>query len=452
MTVTAAEQFAIELLNRMRIDPAATAKSLKVELNQGLPSGGYGTISTTQKQALAGVSILDGSATGHGDWMARTNSFSHIGQGGSSHEDRIRDAGYKFNGAWTVGENLAKAGGATVNEKLIALHLNTLFNSPLHRSNMFNPIYREAGVAETHNNSASFLTQNFGYQSGSIYVTGVAYHDDNKNDFYSMGEGDGGLKFAVLGKSIVKTGQAGGYSLEMKPADSATVKIGSVGQVTVTFGFGAESDSQIRMNVKLDLVNGTDLVSDSSLKLDKGFANASLLGSLNRDLTGNALHNTLEGNSGKNTLTGGLGNDTLSGFAGNDKLLGGAGNDKAYGGLGNDKLFGNAGADTLKGFGGRDFLDGGTGNDRLVGGADADTFKFAKGYGTDKIVDFSIKQGDHLLLNDNLWSGKMTATQVINGFADVTSSGVVFTFEHGETLKLQGIDSLAGLHNVIDIF
>ena len=50
-------------------------------------------------------------------------------------------------------------------------------------------------------------------------------------------------------------------------------------------------------------------------------------------------------------------------------------------------LAGQAGNDILYGGNGSDILDGGTGNDILYGGAGNDTYVFAKGYGSDTIID-----------------------------------------------------------------
>ena len=71
-------------------------------------------------------------------------------------------------------------------------------------------------------------------------------------------------------------------------------------------------------------------------------------------------------------------NDTLSGASGNDCIDGGAGDDTISGGAGNDDLSGKEGNDTL---------DAGAGNDVLKGGKGDDTYIFAKGYGSDTIID-----------------------------------------------------------------
>ena len=64
-------------------------------------------------------------------------------------------------------------------------------------------------------------------------------------------------------------------------------------------------------------------------------------------------------------------------------------------GGGNDEGIGGAGADTIFGGRGRDILQGGGGDDDLVGGAGADRFRFAPGFGDDRIRDFD-PRGDKL--------------------------------------------------------
>lgn len=99
--------------------------------------------------------------------------------------------------------------------------------------------------------------------------------------------------------------------------------------------------------------------------------------------------NVLLGSNSSDTLNGTNSVDVICGDAGNDKINGGNGNDILYGGTGNDTLSGNAGNDILYGEEGDDILDGGTGNDTLNGGLGNDTYVFAKGYGSDTIIDAS---------------------------------------------------------------
>ena len=54
---------------------------------------------------------------------------------------------------------------------------------------------------------------------------------------------------------------------------------------------------------------------------------------------------------------------------------------------GADILLGEAGNDALNGGNGKDVLTGGIGNDTLDGGNDSDTFLFAKGFGSDLLLE-----------------------------------------------------------------
>ena len=120
---------------------------------------------------------------------------------------------------------------------------------------------------------------------------------------------------------------------------------------------------------------GTDTIQPLlfSLTLFANVENASLGGTGNLDLTGNAAANALTGNSG---------NNDLSGLDGNDSLSGGEGNDNVFGGNVEDVLDGGGGINTLNGGGGDDLYFLNTG-DTVVeaagsgGGSDTVTAGFA---------------------------------------------------------------------------
>jgi Ca2+-binding RTX toxin-like protein len=79
-------------------------------------------------------------------------------------------------------------------------------------------------------------------------------------------------------------------------------------------------------------------------------------------------------------------------YGGNGKediLYGTCGNDYIDGGNRSDKLMGLKGDDLIVGGAGADVIDGGKGNDELWGDAGIDTFIFERGYGKDKIFDFT---------------------------------------------------------------
>ena len=89
--------------------------------------------------------------------------------------------------------------------------------------------------------------------------------------------------------------------------------------------------------------------------------------------------------------------DELQGSAGPDVLYGLAGHDRLWGLAGNDRLFGGAGSDALFGAAGNDLLDGGPGADRLAGGAGNDRYVFARGSGSDHIVNDDIAGNDEIV-------------------------------------------------------
>ena len=85
-----------------------------------------------------------------------------------------------------------------------------------------------------------------------------------------------------------------------------------------------------------------------------------LLGSANREATGNALDNVLSGNSGRNGLFGGAGSDRLDGGNHNDRLNGGSGADRLRG-EGDDLILLDSAADFAAG----EIIDGGAGSNEL---------------------------------------------------------------------------------------
>ncbi|QPK90958.1 hypothetical protein IEN91_20670 (plasmid) [Bacillus velezensis] len=140
----------------------------------------------------------------------------------------------------------------------------------------------------------------------------------------------------------------------------------------------------------------------------------------------------LSGGAGADLLFGGQGSDLLRGDAGHDYLFGGDGRDGGWqnplrpvastnadtleGGTGNDELYGQAGADRL---------DGGQGDDLLSGGGGRDTFVFRSGQ--DRAVDFN-PVTDRIALDDALWAGTLTATQVVDRYATDAGSDTILAF------------------------
>ncbi len=188
----------------------------------------------------------------------------------------------------------------------------------------------------------------------------------------------------------------------------------------------------------------------------------------NDSLSGGADNDTIGGATGNDAVSAGDGADEVWGAAGNDSLLGdggndqigggldddvidgGAGDDLIFGGLGNDTVDGGAGNDTLYGAAGNDSLSGGAGDDLLFVGPGADVVVFGDGDGADEIQFFSLTE-DRIEFDDALWTGTLTATQVVSQFGSVSGSDFVFTFDGGETLTLTDRGTATNLETQIDI-
>ncbi|WP_083780874.1 calcium-binding protein [Roseovarius nubinhibens] len=258
---------------------------------------------------------------------------------------------------------------------------------------------------------------------------------------------------------------------------------------TIDGGDGRDLIAAGLNNDRVEAGNGNDIVwggSGNDTIYGQGGADSLMGGTGNDYISGGTSNDTIRGETGADRLYGNSGNDRIFGGANNDVLNGGGGDDRLYGGSGadhmkggtgrdhldgssgNDSLYGNAGNDTLIGGSGRDVLNGGgendvlrggndrdllhgsTGNDVLTGGAAEDRFVFRDGWDRDRITDFN-KSQDTLLLDNNLWSGSLSTSQVVSRFAKDTGSNVVFDFGGGDTLTLQGVGSISGLSDAIDI-
>lgn len=117
------------------------------------------------------------------------------------------------------------------------------------------------------------------------------------------------------------------------------------------------------------------------------------------DINGNAGADTVRGGGGDDWVVGGKDNDVVAGEGGNDLVYGNLGDDSCDGGDGNDIVRGGQGDDQVKGNNGDDYLSGDKGNDTMIGGAGADTFHSFGDAGIDRVMDFSLAQGDRVLLD-----------------------------------------------------
>jgi hypothetical protein len=139
-------------------------------------------------------------------------------------------------------------------------------------------------------------------------------------------------------------------------------------------------------------------------------------------LSGGNGHDNMVGTAGEDSLNGGNGNDVLSGLGGHDLLLGGNGTDSLYGGSGND------------------VLAGGSGNDLLSGGSGSDAFRFARGGGSDTILDFDTDE-DRLVLDGIGIAGSSVGDINGDGIADLT---IAFS-NGGGSVVLLGVSDVSAV-------
>jgi len=117
------------------------------------------------------------------------------------------------------------------------------------------------------------------------------------------------------------------------------------------------------------------------------------------DINGNMGNDTAGGGLGDDWVVGGKDSDLLFGDAGNDLVYGNLGNDTCDGGDGNDAIRGGQDNDVVQGGAGDDYVSGDRGDDTMTGGAGADIFHSFGEAGIDRVIDFSLAQGDRVQLD-----------------------------------------------------
>ena len=159
---------------------------------------------------------------------------------------------------------------------------------------------------------------------------------------------------------------------------------GGAGNDTVMAGAGADT---IDGGAGRSYLRGDD--GDDSIQGGAGFD----------DINGNKGQDTIDGGAGGHDwLVGGQGDDLISGQQA-DILWGNLGNDTLHGGSTAAQLRGGQGDDSIVGGSGNEFISGDRGNDTMSGGGGADNFHSSQDAGIDKVLDFSLTQGDRVELD-----------------------------------------------------
>ncbi len=497
MSITAAEQYLLELINRARLDPLGEAARFGINVNRGIDPADQ--IAGTAMQVLVHNTDLAAAAQAHSQWMLAQDVFSHTGAGNSNPGQRMVSAGYEFTGSWSWGENISWSGttGTMVLEDHIERQYDSLFLSDGHRANTLSDGFSEIGIAQVSGQftsgltyNASMLTEKFARSGTDVFLTGVAYTDSDGDDFYGMGEGLADA-FVTVNGTTQGAGGAGNYTVGISPDSTASISIGRGSSTLATLEMDLSSD-----NGKLDLVRDTDgsyeLASSASITLTSGAVDLRLLGVGDIDATGSTAANRIEGTSGDNVLGdgGGAGRDTLIGGAGDDMyviynsttLIGESANrgyDKlasgvdfalssddsieelfttSWGGTGavdltgngfTQKIIGNQGANTLSTGGASHgvFLRGGNGNDTYrVWDTDDDIYELSD-QGNDRLIaatNFTLGSTDSIeVMQTNGGSGTANYKLYGNAFAQTITGNAgdnVLSDGGGAGDSLRGLD------------
>jgi hypothetical protein len=242
LDATGQEQYLLELTNRLRRDPAGELQRLLeaddphvsqalefFQVDRQLLQEQWSTLAPAAP--LAFHDVLMQTARDHNELMLLHDEQAHQLPGEAWVTDRVMAAGY--DGTY-VGENVyAFALDAYYAHAGFAIDWGFgpggLQDPPWHRLNLINPNFRDIGISvlavpANHDGSTGplLITQDFGHRTpvGPAQLLGVVYHDLDRDGFYSVGEGLGGVSVTISGPAgtfTTTTRSAGGYQLALPP-------------------------------------------------------------------------------------------------------------------------------------------------------------------------------------------------------------------------------------------
>jgi len=273
----------------------------------------------------------------------------------------------------------------------------------------------------------------------------------------------------------VITGNSGDNTLDGMGGNDTLIGNGGndtfiIDSLTDTYTGGTGTDTVVSSVVSIDLTSHAEI------------ENATLLGSGNLDLTGNAGNNVLTGNDGDNVIDGGAGADIMAGGKGNDSYIvdnsGDVINELANGGTdtviasadytlganlenltltgtGNINGTGNELNNDIFGTSGNNILDGGAGADGMVGGLGNDTYIVDNS--GDLVVENAGEGTDTVQSSISYTLGANVENLILTGSSDLTGTGnagnnVIIGNSGNDTLDGKGgadtLDGSAGQNNV----
>ena len=200
-----------------------------------------------------------------------------------------------------------------------------------------------------------------------------------------------GAKAGIFAGSDLFTGS--GFDDRLRAYGGADTMVGGAGNDLLDGGDGNDS---VTAGVGNDTVVDPD--GTNYLRGDEG--DDYCVGGLGfDDINGNMGNDTVMTGPGDDYSVGGKDNDLLFGEDGADLVYGNLGDDTCDGGAGADIVRGGQGNDTLAGGTGADFVSGDRGDDTMIGGTGADIFHSSADAGIDRVLDFSVAEGDRVQLD-----------------------------------------------------
>ncbi len=238
---TAAQQYALQLVNFVRTDPSAAAtmfvNNITPDVQNTLNHYGLTEASlvnelnaATPQPPLAWSDSLGASAQAQSQYEANTGTQTHQGPGQNSLGGRISAAGY--NNASSYGEN-TYAWANNTDEAMLSFLFDWGVADHGHYNNIMQPgvsaqnAYKDVGIGLVNTSNSSVgplvITQDFGAQQNEgPQIVGVVFNDPNNTGFYAPGQGQAGVTITAVNQTTGQTFQttsfgSGGYKLAVAP-------------------------------------------------------------------------------------------------------------------------------------------------------------------------------------------------------------------------------------------
>ena len=261
---TAEETLLLEIINRMRADPAAEAKRVRAdpgvhaerrEIDWALFASEMAAEKAVPPLVMNPKLLL--AARRHAYYLAANDKRGHVEEGelagftGVKMPDRVVEAGYRWMSWW---ENVYAAPDAWSVHAGFVVDFSKkgqggMLEGRGHRKNLLRDNVREAGVGTFARDKDVIYCEGFADRKEALRLAGgVAYVDRDGDGFYDIGEGIGGAIVEASDGTRTTTWKSGGWALELAGTEAVTITIRHRDhKKTASFPAGRES-------VKLDLL------------------------------------------------------------------------------------------------------------------------------------------------------------------------------------------------------